>query len=301
MTRAIVDWPLRYGFENVEARAQDGTRLRLVVGGPKGATRVVFLHGAPQFSFAWHKVLPLLATSYRVIALDSRGYGASELAASGRYDLDTLASDVGVVIEQEARSSHDAAIVVAHDWGGPPAWRLAEQRPELVRHLVAINAPHLAAFVRELRRPSQLARSWYIAVFDIPGIERAIEAMDAAPFTWMLERSSSPGAFTDDEIALYRACFARPCRPGAVLAYYREASAAVFARGREILASRRVGVPATVLWGEEDLGLAPTHPDAIRRYASRVEIRRLEGRSHWVPQEAPLEIERAVREGDAVS
>jgi pimeloyl-ACP methyl ester carboxylesterase len=40
---------------------------------------VVLCHGFPELAFSWHRVMPLLADAgYRAIAVDQRGYGATE-------------------------------------------------------------------------------------------------------------------------------------------------------------------------------------------------------------------------------
>jgi epoxide hydrolase 4 len=41
-------------------------------------------------------------------------------------------------------------VVVGHDWGGVIAWLLVMRRPDLMRGLVVLNAPHPATFLREL-------------------------------------------------------------------------------------------------------------------------------------------------------
>ena len=41
--------------------------------------------------------------------------------------------------------------MVGHDWGGGIAWHVAMMHPEVVDCLIVLNAPHPAAFLRELR------------------------------------------------------------------------------------------------------------------------------------------------------
>ena len=73
---------------------------RLVVNGVRlhfrrtGTGEPLFLlHGWPQTSHAWRKVMPLLAGQFTVIAPDLRGLGASDKPVSG-YDKRTVAEDV---------------------------------------------------------------------------------------------------------------------------------------------------------------------------------------------------------------
>ncbi|MGH3448978.1 MAG: alpha/beta fold hydrolase, partial [Nocardioidaceae bacterium] len=47
---------------------------------------VVLLHGFPEFWWAWRHQLPVLAAAgYRAVAMDLRGYGASDKTPRG-YD-----------------------------------------------------------------------------------------------------------------------------------------------------------------------------------------------------------------------
>lgn len=296
----LLDWPLALGFENRELTASDGARLRVIVGGDPAAPPVVLVHGAPQHAYEWRLVMPMLTKRFRVIAPDLRGYGASELAPTGRYDVDILTDDLRLVVEAaETWSTGDAAKggvrLVAHDWGGPIAWTLTERCPGLVKHLYAINAPHPAAYVRELRSPRQLFRSWYILAFQIPGIERLAEKNDAALLLKMMTSSSPPGLFSEEDLAMYRASLARPGRARAVLAYYQQAFGGdITTRIKQILRSDRIRVPATILWGDADKAIASSHPEATRRYVEHLEVRRLIGVSHWVPEERPTEVALAI-------
>ena len=62
---------------------------------PRSAPLVVLLHGFPEFWWAWRHQLPVLAAAgYRAVAMDLRGYGASDKTPRG-YDPLTLAADVG--------------------------------------------------------------------------------------------------------------------------------------------------------------------------------------------------------------
>lgn len=316
--RIVADWPRALGLDSRFVEAADGTRLRIVEGGPPGGRRVVLLHGAPQLSYEWRKILPELARTHRVIAPDLRGYGASDLARSGRYDLDTLADDLRAVVEATRpapilRSSDpDRVVIAAHDWGGPIAWRYAEIFPSTIRHLVAANAPHPAAYALELARPTQAVRSWYVAAFQVPGVERLIARAEARPLLWMMTASAPPGTFADEDLEVYRAALLRPGRVEAVLAYYREAFGPprdgagrasglgwLLERRAATLASGRVVAPATVLWGDADKAIAPSHPEATRRWAARLEVRILPGASHWLPEERPADVLRAILDGDA--
>ncbi|NXK01421.1 EPHX4 hydrolase, partial [Corythaixoides concolor] len=160
-----------------------GLRLHYVTRGPTTAPLMLLLHGFPQNWFCWRHLLREFSTHYRVVALDLRGYGASE-KPPGRdsYRLEVLLDDVREVIEALATPTGPApangdatavaspkCVLVGHDWGGLLAWELAATHPALVEKLVVMDAPHrgvMAGFTA--RHPSQLLRSSYIFLFQLP-------------------------------------------------------------------------------------------------------------------------------------
>ncbi len=107
---------------------------------------LLLVHGWPQSSHCWHKVLPQLAQHFRVIAPDLRGFGLSEksgLPLSRAQLADDLLSLLDAL--QIGR-----AHVAGHDWGGMVAFKLALEHPQRVGRLALLDCstthwPHWAA------------------------------------------------------------------------------------------------------------------------------------------------------------
>jgi pimeloyl-ACP methyl ester carboxylesterase len=114
----------------------------------------------------WRNQVPALAEAgFRVIVPDLRGYGrSSKPDAVDAYALPLIVDDVVAVL---AGAGADKAHVVGHDWGASLAWRLASVAPEKVDHLVVLSVGHPATF-RSTRE--QLEKSWYMLLFQFPGI-----------------------------------------------------------------------------------------------------------------------------------
>src|SRR5699024_3464883 len=131
-TAAYVDGP--WTHRTVGAA---GARFHVVEAGE--GPLVLFLHGFPQFWWAWRsQITALAAAGYRAVAADMRGYGASDKTPRG-YDLVTLAQDASGLIR--ALGSRDA-VVVGHGVGGLVAWTMAAYHPGVVRALAAVSSPH---------------------------------------------------------------------------------------------------------------------------------------------------------------
>ncbi|MFD6820848.1 alpha/beta fold hydrolase [Streptomyces sp. NPDC060085] len=112
----------------------NGVELNVALAGSGPA--VLLLHGFPHTWEVWTDIMADLSGSYRVIAPDLRGFGASSAAASG-YDARTLSEDAAALLAKLGVSS---AAVVGIDAGTPAAFLLAVRHPGLVRRLVVMES-----------------------------------------------------------------------------------------------------------------------------------------------------------------
>src|SRR5205823_10159464 len=69
----------------------NGTILHYVAGGQ--GPPLILIHGFPENWSAFGKIMPRLASQYRVVAVDIRGIGGSKPTEHG-YDAATMAEDV---------------------------------------------------------------------------------------------------------------------------------------------------------------------------------------------------------------
>jgi pimeloyl-ACP methyl ester carboxylesterase len=117
---------------------EDGVRIRYGTSG-SGPQTMLLIHGYPETSRAWEKVVPLLVEAgYRVITPDYRGAGGSSKPMDG-YDKMTLAADLAAVLE--SANVEGPVTVVGHDIGLMVGYAFARQFPELTSGFAAIDAP----------------------------------------------------------------------------------------------------------------------------------------------------------------
>lgn len=271
------------------AQAINGIRLHVVESGPADGPPVVLLHGFPEFWYGWrHQIGPLADAGFRVVIPDQRGYAESEKPrAISAYGLDTLADDAAAVIASTGCSS---AAVVGHDWGGIVAWWLAVRRPDLVRRLAVLNAPHPTAFRRYLATsPRQLMKSWYTVYFQVPGLPEALfRRRNWASLVKSLRTSSRPGTFSDAELDRYRAAWSKPGAITAMIHWYR-AALRVPPRPRDDV---RVHVPTLLIWGAKDRFLDRRLTGPSLDYCDRGSLHIIEEATHWVQHEEPARVNR---------
>jgi len=98
---------------------------------------ILFLHGLAGYGGEWRQVWEHLDESVGVLAPDLRGHGDSRGEPEFDVDLSSFLSDALTLIEELASGR---VVVVGQSMGGLVAMGLAAQRPDLVEHLVLIEA-----------------------------------------------------------------------------------------------------------------------------------------------------------------
>lgn len=263
-----------------DGEAQVGeVRLHWIEAGT--GTPVVLLHGFPEFSYAWRHQLPALAAAgFRAVAPDMRGYNRSDKPGGQRgYTVQRLVADVvGLVKALGVERVH----LVGHDWGGVVAWYVAMMHPEVVERLVIINAPHPAIFRREIRKPDQFLRSWYVYFFQLPRVpEWAIRRRSFAALTRIFRYDPvHPGAFTEADIRRYKEAAAQPGALTAMLNYYR---AFRYPRPKPV----PVRAPTLLIWGMKDQALSPRNAEGLEAWVPDLRVERIADSSHWVMSDVP--------------
>jgi len=84
-------------MESVYFFTSDGVRLHLITAGQPGAPVMVFVPGWTMPAWIFQAQIQEFSRRYRVVALDPRGQGDSEIAASG-YDHNRRGQDIGDLI-----------------------------------------------------------------------------------------------------------------------------------------------------------------------------------------------------------
>jgi pimeloyl-ACP methyl ester carboxylesterase len=251
-----------------------GTEYEVTGDGPP----VVLLHGFPDSGRLWRHQVPALAgAGFQVIVPDLRGYGRSDKPADvGAYSISLLAGDVLAIL---ADLKISRAHLVGHDWGAALAWALASFAPACVDHLAVLSVGHPATF---RRTPRQREKSWYILLFQFPGVaERWLSGDDWANFRSWARHPDAAGVIADLEAD-------GSLTPG--LNWYR-ANVPPESWVTAPSPLPPVQAPTMGVWSTGDPALTETQmTDSAQNVAGPWRYERLDGPGHWMQLDAPGDV-----------
>lgn len=265
--------------------AVGGTRIRYVSAG-SGPERVL-LHTLRTQLDLFQKVIPELATRFRVHALDYPGHGHSD-APRADYGAEFFVDAIAGFLD---RLDIRDAVLVGESIGGTIALLLAARHHPRVRGVVAVN-PYDYDRGRGLRRSSMLAN----VVFGMTAVPVLGELlMRLAPYP-VLKRILEGGVYRKGSLppALLREIHVSGRRPGHPRAFAR----LVRSWPSWALAPVEYGkidLPVILLYGERDWSRGDER-EADRRSIPGARLRVVEDAGHFLSLDAPQELVRAVAE-----
>jgi epoxide hydrolase 4 len=255
---------------------------------------VIFLHGFPEFWYAWRRQLEAIGESHHAVAVDMRGYNLSSKPHGTKpYRAADVAKDIVALADHLGARKFS---LVGHDWGGVIAWRIAADYPDRLDKLVIINAPHPAIMKRELLHNSRQRRaSSYILFLRLPGVARVLKAFDFKLLRPVLERGLRKGYFDKHDVDEYLKAWSQPGAIRGSVAYYKSVSAVSVFRNDKGIDERRTSAPTLVIWGERDRYLLPGLLDGLDKYVDDLTVHRVPDASHWIVHEKPALINSMIR------
>jgi pimeloyl-ACP methyl ester carboxylesterase len=116
---------------------------------------VVMLHGFPELWYSWRNQLTVLAKAgYHAVAPDLRGFGESQVTLNvSDYSLINHAKDVKALIDYLGISH---VVIIGHDWGANIMWILPMIYPQKIKAVVSLSIP----FYPEPRDPAEIRKKW---------------------------------------------------------------------------------------------------------------------------------------------
>ncbi|GAC1474586.1 MAG: alpha/beta hydrolase [Ktedonobacteraceae bacterium] len=281
------------------ARDADGLELHYVRQGT-GSPVVLLLHGWPGFWYDWRRMLPRLAQTTSVIAMDLRGLGGSAKPDWPPREAYSPEAQVRNVLALLDALHIDKVVVVGYDIGGRVATTLARTAPQRVQALVVSSLLYQGVGLRPLEPAAQKER-WYqhfhtIAQADqIIGRDRETVRLYLSYFYdhWLGNKQALRPKEFEAIVDTYT-------RPGAVrgsIAWYRAGAGS----GQITAASAQeklppIEQPTAVVWGELDPVLLAAWTDRLgETFSHLVRVQILPGIGHFAPFEAPDVFVAAIR------
>ncbi|HEX5164663.1 MAG TPA: alpha/beta hydrolase [Thermomicrobiales bacterium] len=251
---------------------------------------LLMLHGWPQHWYEWRHLMAALRDDYRVICPDLRGFGWSDVPATG-YEKERLVDDILGILD---RLGIERVRLIGHDWGGWLGFLLCLRRPEQVERFLALAILHpwLQFDLTLLRNSwrfgyqgfltSPLIGAWLV---QRPGLIDQLIRLDSA----------NGGQWRKRDLRWYSALLQDPARARASVLLYRTfllREMLPILRGR--YRATRLHVPTHVLTGARDLTITPALLRGYAPYADAMTVEVVPDAGHFLPEECPaLVAERA--------
>jgi pimeloyl-ACP methyl ester carboxylesterase len=263
-------------FDTVE-----GLRVRYVRAGDGPA--VVLLHGFASSIYTWKDVLPGLARSRSVVALDLPGFGESDRPSDLSFE-----SYPRIVLGLMDHLGIAQATLVGNSMGGALATVVAGQTPGRVRGLVLIDA---AGFnLEESERPF-LVR--------LAGSRIGGRLADRLPVRGKLLRVGLHQIFHDPALITeerYNEYLAPLLRPGSTQAILSLLHSRTLEPRLVVELAGKVKAPTLVLWGREDRWIPVEQADRFVAAISGARKVVFEDCGHMPQEERPADVLRWLQE-----
>ena len=258
----------------------NGTQLHYVAAGETGSP-IVLVHGWPETWWAFRKLIPLLARTHRVYALDLRGFGDSA-TADEPWESQVVAEDLHHLVDHLGVGP---VHLLSQDISGGVAFRFAVTHPDDILSFTATESS-LVGFGLELLADVNGFGSWHVGFLGapaipsllLPGRERTFIADWAYPLM-----SGTEGAVTEADLDEFVRTYSRVNGWRGTESLYR----AIFTdKGATVALAREhpISVPVLAVDGPN----APFTANSFRAVSSgQITAVHIEGVGHLVAQEAP--------------
>ena len=242
---------------------------------------VVLLHGWPQSSHVWHKVVPFLAAKHRVVLIDLPGLGESQ-----SFDVFDSGGVADIISDATDALGITGYHLVGHDIGAWVATSLALRHEGRLKSLTVVDAGIPGLIPDEIFKPANASRVWqfyFHAVDDIP--ELLTEGREREYLSWYFHNKSIvKDAISESDIDLYTNFYRRKHAMSNGFGYYRAFTKSA-AQNQSV--KQKLLIPILAIGGES--GVGASIGAAMTKIATNVTTKVIVNCGHYVPEERPGE------------
>lgn len=249
---------------------------------------IVLLHGWPQSSHVWHKVVPFLAIKHRVVLIDLPGLGESH-----NFDVFDTGGVADIISDATEALGIPSYHLVGHDIGAWVATSLALRHENRLKSLTVVDAGIPGLIPDEIFKPGNASRVWqfyFHAVSDIP--ELLTEGREREYLTWYFHNKAIvKDAISESDIDLYTNQYRRKHAMSNGFGYYR-----AFTKSADQNRSfqQKLAIPVLAIGGES--GVGASIGAAMNKIAIAVTTKVIANCGHYVPEERPSEFSETLLE-----
>ena len=256
--------------------------------GNKENELVILLHGFPQTSYMWKKLMSSFSENgFYCVAPNLRGYSKGACPKGKKhYSLDKLAKDV---LDISKFLNKPKFHLIGHDLGAAIGWKVVHDYKDSILSWTGISVPHLQAFGKAIVVDQEQSKmSKYIKIFQLPYLpEIQFRKNDFKLFKKLWKNSDS------NEIDDYLEVFGNPKQLTASLNYYRSNYKLLKkAAKNQILGD--IHVPTLFIWGNKDIAIGSYSVNESHQYMKTdYEFIELDS-GHWLIQTNYHALEKAI-------
>ena len=263
-------------------------KMHYLKAGNASGEPLFLLHGFPQHSLMWRKMIPALAEKYTVIAPDLRGAGGTTITPDG-YDKRTMATDIHELVKQ---LGYEKINLAGYDKGAAVAYAYAAANPSEVRRLAFMEyaLPGFGVWEKGITPAPDWDNgvNWHAALFTLPDIAESFMAgQERKLLTWFFwHLSCNPSAVGAEDFEEYYRQISKPGALRAGINYY----ASVWTDGEHNKenAKNKLTMPVLAIGGEASGGAYIAQ--FLETVAQNIRPAVIKNAGHWLADEQPAQL-----------
>lgn len=248
----------------------DGYRVHYATWGRRGG-KIVILHSMGMDAYSMEKMCEALEDKYNILALTILAHGDSTVPTATV----TLPEHADLLRECYRKLSYIPCVLIGHSIGGRMSMILAADHPDEVKGVVLVD----------IAPPDPVSRSWSQTSPELLKNETDALAYLKQRYPGFspeyIENRLNHGFIRQPDGSLKP----KPTGTPAMTSYYTDLWPYV----------ERIRVPTKLILGSESPLVTPEKRERMAKLIPGLEVVTVEGSSHMVPQDKPIEFEKEVR------